>query len=97
MKNIIYSITLIIISIVIWRLLYIAQFLEYDINYGVLINAFLISVISFFILIFIRRNWKDFITTNKWITIAFLLFCSPLSVVIVIFNYSLFFGSNLKV
>ncbi|GGA75702.1 hypothetical protein GCM10008015_15430 [Flavobacterium palustre] len=92
-----YFIFLLLITGIVWNGLYQAQFLEYDLNYGSLIEAFLISVGSFFGIVFIWRKWKNFILENKWLTISFLIACSPVSIILVVCNYSIFFGENLKV
>ena len=95
--NSINSIILLIITSIIWYLIYHAQFLVYDDNWGNLILAFIISVSSFFLLIFVWSNWKEIILNCKWQTILFLLFASPISVVGIVFNYELFFGTTLNV
>ncbi|MNY39033.1 hypothetical protein D3C86_1736970 [compost metagenome] len=95
--NSIYSLILLIVTSIIWCLIYQAQFLVYDDNWGNLILAFIISVCSFFLLIFVWSNWKEIILNCKWQTILFLLFASPLSVVGIVFNYELFFGTTLNV
>jgi len=95
--NIVYSIILFFVLSTIWYLIYQAQFLPYDENWGCLIQAFLISVCSFFLLIFLWSNWKKIILDCKWQTILFLLFASPISVVGIVFNYEFFFGTTLSV
>jgi len=95
--NSIYSIILLIVTSIIWYLIYQAQFLVYDDNWGNLILAFIISVCSFFLLILVWSNWKKIILNCKWQTIFFLLFASPISVVGIVFNYELFFGITLNV
>jgi len=95
--RLIYILTLILITGIIWVGLYKVQFLEYDENWGLLIETFLISICSFFGLIFIWINWRFFIIENKWITILFLLLSSPISIILVTFNYELIFGTMIKV
>lgn len=95
--KIIYLTVLILITGFIWNEMYRAQFLDYDENWGALIQVFLISVCSFFGILFIWVNWKEFIRENKWPTLLFLIGSSPISVILVAFNYAAVFGENLKV
>jgi hypothetical protein len=95
--KILYSITLFLLTVIIWDEIYEAQFLAYDENWGNLITAFLISFCSIFVLIFIWSNWQKIILACKWQTLLFLLLASPITVVYVVFNYKSFFGVVLRV
>lgn len=94
--HIIYSIFLLLVTIIIWRLIYFAQFLEYDNNYASLLLAFFISLVSFAILIVLWFKWKHIIKTCNWQTIIFLIVSSPVTVALVSINYSVIFGTMLK-
>lgn len=95
--KIIYLTALILITGFIWNGMYRVQFLDYDENWTILIQLFLISVCSFFGILFIWIKWKDFVKENKWPTILFLIGSSPISVILVVVNYAAVFGENLKV
>lgn len=96
MTKVIYSIALCLVTLVIWNLLYHAQFLEYDENYGNLLGAFFLSVAATIILLFLWFKWRHIINNCKWQTIAFLIVSSPLTVAIVSINYQTIFGAMLK-
>lgn len=95
--KILYSILLFFITLIIWVEIYQAQFLNYDENWGNLITAFLISIGTFFGLIFMWLNWRKIILACKWQTLLFLLLSSPITIVIIVFNYKKFFGVALSV
>lgn len=95
-QKIIYSLTLLVTASTIWLLLYNAQFLDYDDNYGNIITAFFLSVLATVLIIVMWFNWRYIIKTVKWQTVLFLVFCSPITVGIVIYYYSKIFGAMLK-
>ncbi len=94
--KIIYSITLLFVSLWIWMLLYNAQFLSYDDNYGHIINAFLISIFSTMIMVVVWFKQRHFIQAYKWQTLTFLLISSPPTIAIVATNSTAIFGAILK-
>lgn len=86
--KIIYSATLFLLAVFIWRLLYSAQFLEYDENYGVLIAAFLLSLLATTFPAILWFKARSFIWQNSVATILFLLAASPLTVALVFYFYN---------
>lgn len=82
-----YKIVLSIAFVVIWLLMIDAKFEEYDRNYGAAIYAFLLSCLTIVGIIILWFTAKSFIKTNKWITIAFLITASPLSIFLVVWIY----------
>jgi ABC-type Fe3+-siderophore transport system permease subunit len=97
-SRIIYSIAMIASSIFIWQQMYLAQFDEYDDNYGRLIVAFLLSLIVFLI-VFILAFRKKQLFNAQLLALSF-FYClanSPITVFIELMNYKLIFGVNLKV
>lgn len=96
LQKIIYSTVLLVTTLTIWLLLYNAQFLDYDDNYGNILSAFFLSIAVTVLLIFLWFKWRDIIKAVKWQTVLFLVFCSPLTVGLVIFYYSEIFGEMLK-
>ena len=92
-KKIIYSLALALVAIRIWSLIYNAQLLDYDDNFGNLIAAFLLSLLVFGGIILLVIFKIEFLKAVKYQTIAYLVICSPFSLIIVILNYSYFFTS----
>jgi hypothetical protein len=80
-----------------FKLLYEAQFLEYDDNYGEIISVFILSFWTsapFIFLFFFNKQWLN---KNKEIIIFYLIFNSPISILIAVIFYSQIFGVHLKV
>lgn len=97
-SRIVYSTVLILSSIFIWQQLYLAQFEEYDDNYGRLIVAFLWSLImSLIALVLVFRKKKIFNEPLLALSFFYFLANSPITVFIVVMNYKLIFEVNLKV
>jgi hypothetical protein len=90
--RIIYLTILLLLTIYIWQLLYSAQFLPYDENYGVLIYVFIISVLVTVILTILWFKARSFIKQNSIETILFLLVNSPLTIALVFYFYIEIFG-----
>lgn len=88
----IYLSSLFLVTIVIWWQLYSAQFLAYDDNYGVLISAFLFSVLATIVLSVLWFKARAFIKQNALPTMLFLLLNSPVTVVLVFYFYNNLFG-----
>ncbi|MES2381097.1 MAG: hypothetical protein V4538_08655 [Bacteroidota bacterium] len=84
----IYLTTLLLLTVFIWWQLYSAQFLVYDDNYGVLIYAFLVSVLATIILIVLWFKARAFIKQNALPIILFLLASSPVTVLLVLYFYN---------
>lgn len=83
-------------TLIIWNLLYRAQYLEYDTNYANLLAAFFLSVFTTMVLLFLWFKWRPIITNCKWQTVLFLIISSPVIVAFVSINYPTIFGTILK-
>jgi hypothetical protein len=96
--KVIYLSLLILCAIFIWYQMYLAQFDEYDANWGRIIIAFLVSLIASIIIVILLFR-KTPLIKGKLLgfTIYFLLINSPITVFIFIMNYKLIFGEMLKV
>ena len=70
-----------------------AKELPYDENYGILIQAILISAITWVILRIIKAKWFGELTINSRIFWTWFLIVSPLTFVLLFFFYSNTFGS----
>ena len=94
--NLVYSTVLLLVTILIWRLIYYAQFLEYDLNILNLLLAFILSIgaITAITIMWFRR--RQIIRACKWQTILFLIISSPITVVLVSIYYPTVFGTMLK-
>lgn len=92
----VYSITLLLLTFIIWYVIYSAQFLIYDDNWGNILTAFFISVFSFLLIIILFWKNRELIKNARWQTIMFLLFCSPLTLYFVVMNYEFIFGAVLR-
>jgi hypothetical protein len=92
-----YSMALVFILGFIWALMHEAQFLAYDENWGNILSAFFISLLATLCLLILWFKCQSFILECKWQTLLFLIFGSPFTIVIVVMNYNLIFGSSLKV
>ena len=83
-------------TLTISMVLYMAQFLEYDDNYGNILAAFFLSVFGLFVLTVLWFKWRHIIKTSKLQTILFLIVSSPLTIAFVSINYPTIFGTMLK-
>jgi hypothetical protein len=90
------SIALCLIALVIWGLLYSAQFKEYDENYADIINSFLISIASTVWLGYVQWKASHVVRGAKWFVRGFLLLASPVTVILVVMNYKVVFGAELR-
>ncbi len=84
------------VTCILWILMYSAQFLTYDDNYGSLLVAFLLSIGTTFLLAIVWFQWKDIRKTCQWQIILFLLVASPVTIAIVCINYECIFGTMLN-
>jgi hypothetical protein len=94
-QKIILALVLTLQTIYCWRCLYGAQFLQYDDNYGLMIHAFIISLLTFFSLLliwFMRRQW---IKVNSTSVIVWLFVGSPLTIAIAVLYYQDIFKNSL--
>ncbi len=92
----IYKIGLLLVTFAIWYLMYLAKHEEYDLNYGLAIQAFLISLVAVVIIIVLWFKKRDVIKSNKWITIIYLVISSPLSIFLFIELYGRLIGQYFK-
>jgi hypothetical protein len=90
--NKIYNTFLYISIVIIWLLMIIAKYTEYDINFGYAIYAFLLSNIVTLILLFLLIIKKSLLKQNIISTILFLFIASPLSIFIFVELYHKFIG-----
>jgi hypothetical protein len=81
--NFLYPNSLMVVAMVVWTLLYQAQFLEYDENYGNILAAFFLSLGSTAALIFLLFKRRALVGLFRWQTIVFLVFSSPLTIALV--------------
>jgi len=95
-KDNLYSIFLGSLTVIIWTMLFTAQFLEYDDNYANILSAFSLSVVATIFLLVVWFKARDVLKRNKWQTIFFLLMSSPITIAFVSINYPLIFGAMLK-
>jgi len=91
-SKIILNLIYLIIGLDIWINLYRAQFAEYDKNWGIVLTAFGLSALTFTVLTILGFKRKHWFRDNLASTTIFLLTCSPITIGIIIFNYSLVFG-----
>src|SRR6185436_10750087 len=91
-----FTIVCAIITFWIWQKLYNAQFLQYDNNYGELIVAFLISIVSNLLIISTWFWEREILKKNQIPFLLFFITSSPITIAIVIFNYTSIFGAHLK-
>jgi hypothetical protein len=94
---VIYILILLLLTVLIWVVLYRAQFLEYDLNFGQLMMAFLISGgLCILGIVLLLRKIK-IVRANLVITLVFLLVNSPPVIIVVAMNYEEIFDIPLKV
>jgi hypothetical protein len=91
-----YRMTLIFTIITIWILTIAAKFSEYDENYGLIINALLISLIAFIAILVSYVKRKTDVIKEKYITFTYLITSSPLSIILFIALYIKFIGQYFK-
>jgi hypothetical protein len=83
-------------TLIIWSLLYNAQFLEYDENYGNILSAFFMSLLFSMLLAVLWFKRRDILISHKWQTILFLIISSPITITFVIIKYQVIFDTVLK-
>jgi len=90
------SIFLLLIGFFFWQQLYSAHLLPYDENYGTLLFVLFFSLLIFVGLLIIYFRWRVLIFQN-WISISvYLVFNSPISILLVCVNYEAVFGTSLQ-
>src|SRR5688500_220037 len=88
----VYILTICVFCLLIWILIYSAQFKEYDENYAYLISAFIISLLVNSVIIFGWFKKRKFFQDIKFFNLMFLIISSPIIVGIVIVYYESIFG-----
>jgi hypothetical protein len=94
-RSFLLNIILSLIALGIWASFHQAQFQPYDENYGTLMGAFMLSIVTTVALGFIQWFQAGVIKSSRWVVLTFLLVASPFSVIVVAFNYKAIFGSAL--
>ncbi len=94
--KIIYTSLIVILIANIWKLMYKAQFMEYDDNWGNLIVAFVIALCTNIIIALLWFKMRYIIKLCKWQTVLFFILASPITVAVVVLNYHFFFGAIIK-
>ena len=95
-QRLIYTTLLTVLSFIIWRLLYTAQFEEYDDNMANILLAFFISVLGLALLTFMWFRWRKLIR-HLWLeTLIFIVVSSPITIGLSIIYYSEIFGVTLR-
>lgn len=92
----IYNIILCLSSIIIWILMLMSHRVEYDLNYELAIYAFLLSLVSTVMIVILWFMKKRIIKESFKITIAYLIFSSPISIFLFIELYGKLIGSFFK-
>jgi hypothetical protein len=92
----IYTTLIILIIANTWKLIYTAQFLEYDDNWGNITVAFVISLWTTLILTILWFKFRYIIKMCKWQTLLFLMLASPVTLVLVVKYYHELFGTGIK-
>jgi len=88
----IYTVALIAAGVNIWYTIWAAQFEEYDKDLGMVLAAFGLSVIVSLAMVLFRIFKRELSKSVHWPSVIFLITSSPITVGIVVFNYSFFFG-----
>jgi hypothetical protein len=78
-----------------WNCFYKAQFLEYDDNYGLLINGFIISLATLIIVALIWFKKRQLIKDNSIATIIWTIIGSPITFILAALFYENIFGTTL--
>jgi glucan phosphoethanolaminetransferase (alkaline phosphatase superfamily) len=91
--NSLLSIELLIQTIYCWSCFYRAQFLEYDANYALIIQGFIISFAAFWVLILMVFKKIEWIKRSKIAIIIWVFIGSPITCVVVAIFYGFIFGS----
>ncbi len=79
-----------------WFMLYEAQFLEYDENYGQILAVFGLSslmLIGAILCWFVNRSW---VKRFKWQLLLYFISSGPITIAIAVFNYAEIFEAHLK-
>ena len=94
LKKAIYSLALCWLGYVVWYSFYISQFRFYDENCAAGLMSLLISILGT-ILVLVALFWfKEFFKANLTLSLAFLVFCSPILVITGLHNYKQIFGES---
>ena len=94
--NIIFSLSLILISISVWKLIYDMQFLAYDDNFGNLCLALLLSLLAVLTICIIWFKRKEVIKKAFLIVLLFMITSNPIVIMIACVNYECIFDAKLK-
>jgi len=94
--NIVLPLSLILISIGIWKLIYNMQFLAYDDNFGNLCEALLLSILAILTICVMWFKWREIIKKASLIVLLFLITSNPIIIMIACVNYEYIFDAKLK-
>ncbi len=92
----IYSAFLFASAAIVWTLLILARFAEYDMNYGFAIFALLASVFVTFTIPLVWWLERGIVKNSVFSTIAFLVMSSPISICLFVIIFTEFVGQYFK-
>ena len=96
MKKYWYSVILLLSITFIWYLMFLAKYEEYDTNYGLAIDAFVMSFVLLLLIVILWFTKRETIKSNKIITILTFITSSPISIILFIIIYNTFIGRYFK-
>jgi hypothetical protein len=88
-----YSYSLIVSLIIIYIQIVLAKNSPYDVNYGLIIDSLVLSIIVSIGIVLLYIFYRNLVLTNKTITIIYFVFGSPISIFGVIYLYYLLVGN----
>ena len=94
-KNV-YKVSIVMIILITWLLMYTAHISEYDVNYGYFIYSMLISTLTIMGIVVLWFKRRIIIKENSLVTICFLTTASPVSILIFIELYQTLIGRYFK-
>ena len=91
--NKIYCVGLLMCLTIEWLLIVIARYEVYDVNYGLAIQAFILSIITSFLIfiLFCFKRSRLIIKNNLVVTFIYLITASPISLILFFFLFEKIF------
>jgi len=96
MIKLVYKTGLVLSAGSVWYFMYLAKQEEYDVNFGLAINAFLISLFSTIVICILWFKKRGVVKENKVLTVLYLVTSSPFSLFLFIEFYGRFIGQYFK-
>ena len=93
LKKIVITVLLLAQTVYCWWCFFEARNLPYDENYGILLQAIVISITAWVLIRLFRAKWFGQFTIDRYVSWTWLIIGSPLTFISMLLFYSKLFGS----